>query len=109
MFAKLPYAEVSVADVAGHLDQFDRVIDVRETPELHGPLSHIPNVTHVPMQSVPAAAEAWGKDEKLLFVCRSGARSGQVCRWLAQHGYDHTHNLVGGMIAWNEAQQPTVG
>jgi ABC-type cobalamin transport system permease subunit len=39
-------------------------------------------------------------DKDVVFICRSGARSGQVCMFLGQHGYDNVINLRGGMIGW---------
>lgn len=108
MFATLPFSETTVADVSGHMHDF-RIIDVREPPERTGPLGHIPNTELVPMQTVPQAMADWAKDEKILFVCRSGARSGKVCSWLAQQGFTNLHNLVGGMIAWNQTALPVTG
>jgi len=39
----------------------------------------------------------------VVFICRSGARSGQVCSYLAQNGYTNTINLRGGVIAWAQS------
>ena len=47
-----------------------------------------------------AAMDVDSKDKEVIFICRSGARSGQVCMFLGQHGYENVINLRGGMIGW---------
>lgn len=41
------------------------------------------------------------KNKKYLVYCRSGNRSGQACRIMADKGFDKLYNLVGGIAAWN--------
>jgi rhodanese-related sulfurtransferase len=75
-----------------------RVVDVREMREIMA--GTIAGAEPMPMATVPARAHELGRDETIVFVCRSGARSGQVCAFLQQQGYDKVYNLRGGMIAW---------
>ncbi|MCL6587986.1 MAG: rhodanese-like domain-containing protein, partial [Anoxybacillus sp.] len=40
------------------------------------------------------------KGEEYIFICRSGARSGNVCYYLQGLGYN-VCNMTGGMLAWS--------
>jgi len=91
-----------VADARGGA----RLVDVRETPELTGELGHIAGIEHVPLAEVEKKASAWAKDADLILVCRSGGRSGRAATALAAMGFTRVMNMVGGMIAWNEAKLP---
>ncbi len=39
--------------------------------------------------------------------CRSGARSGRACQYMASKGFAKTINLSGGILAWEDAGLPT--
>ncbi|MBE2253492.1 MAG: rhodanese-like domain-containing protein [Myxococcus sp.] len=80
-----------------------RIIDVREPHEFVGELGHVPGSTLVPLSSVPAHAVTWDKSAEYLLVCRSGARSAQAAQALTRTGFQKVMNLVGGMLAWNQA------
>jgi rhodanese-related sulfurtransferase len=41
-------------------------------------------------------------DKPLIFICRSGNRSGQVVTKVASQ-FENVFNMTGGMKAWNEA------
>ncbi|MDI3256962.1 MAG: rhodanese-like domain-containing protein [Kyrpidia sp.] len=76
-----------------------RLIDVREPEEYYGS-GHIPGAELIPMGEIPAALSRIPKHEEVVFVCRSGNRSGQVCLFLSRLGYERVVNLAGGMIEW---------
>lgn len=84
-----------------------RLVDVREPDELVGELGHIAGAELVPLSTVEAAATAWDKEQEIVFVCRSGGRSGRAAEALTARGFRRAMNMVGGMIAWNEAKLPT--
>ncbi len=84
-----------------------RIIDVREPHEFAGELAHVPGAELVPLAIVETAARTWDKDAEIVLVCRSGARSGRVAAMLASMGFRRVMNMVGGMLAWNEAKLPT--
>ena len=44
-------------------------------------------------------------DRPIIFICRSGNRSGQVTEYLAQ-SRNEVFNMVGGMKAWSAAGLP---
>ncbi|MDC0710844.1 rhodanese-like domain-containing protein [Stigmatella sp. ncwal1] len=82
-----------------------RRIDVREPSEFDGPLGHLPGAELIPLGSLPTAAASWSPSEPLLLICRSGARSMQAARWLAERGFQQLYNLEGGMVAVREAER----
>jgi len=100
--------EVTPKEVAGELARY-RLIDVREPAELVGELGHIEGVENVPVGQIDAAGPGLVDERPILFICRSGARSGVACEKLAALGQAEVVNLTGGMIAWNEAGLPVVG
>ena len=83
-----------------------RIIDVRESDEFAGELGHIRGAELVPLATVAAAAKSWRCDDEVVVVCRSGGRSGRAAAALAAIGYGRVMNMVGGMLAWNEAHLP---
>jgi len=93
--------EIEVAELNGWLeagDQSFRVIDVRQPAEIAA--GTVPKAEAMPMHTIPLRVNELNKDEKLVLVCRSGARSAQACAFLQQQGYDQVYNLRGGMMGW---------
>jgi rhodanese-related sulfurtransferase len=80
-----------------------RIIDVREPSEFTGELGHIPGAELVPLSALDGSARQWPKEEPLVLVCRSGARSARGAAQLAQLGFPHLLNLAGGMQAYVSA------
>jgi rhodanese-related sulfurtransferase len=76
-----------------------RRIDVREPDEFVGPLGHLPGAELVPLGTIEAAAASWPREQPLLLICRSGARSARAANLLAGHGFTKLYNLAGGMMA----------
>lgn len=74
------------------------IIDVREMHEINR--GTITGAIPMPMASIPVRLDEIPRNKEVVFICRSGARSGQVCMFLGQHGYDNVINLRGGMIGW---------
>lgn len=83
-----------------------RIIDVREPSEFTGELGHIPGAELLPLGTVPAVVSTWNRDADLLVVCRSGGRSARAAQQLGAMGFRRVMNLVGGMLAYNEAKLP---
>lgn len=83
-----------------------RIIDVREMAEIaHGTIE---NAEPVPLATLPVRLNEFEREQKLVIICRSGARSAQACQFLKQQGYDNVYNLRGGMIGWSHASLPVV-
>ena len=81
------------------------LVDVRERNE-HVELRAVGAVL-LPMSELATRIDELPRDRGLLFVCRSGARSGRVTAWFVQQGYADVANVEGGMLAWHAARLPT--
>lgn len=82
------------------------VVDVRTDKEFRE--GHILNALHIPLgvfQSRLAELEPY-KNQGIILVCRSGARSGQAAAILTKRGFPAVHNLGGGIMAWQGASMP---
>ena len=92
--------EIEVSELAQlkHEGEAVRVIDIRQPAELNSGI--IPGAEALPMHTIPLRLSELSREEKLIMVCRSGARSAQACMFLQQQGYENVFNLRGGMIAW---------
>jgi rhodanese-related sulfurtransferase len=96
---------VDVATVAAIRDRDDVVlIDVREQEEYDE--AHIPNITLIPLGTVPDSLDQIPTDKTVIVTCRSGNRSGQATEFLRQQGFDNVHNMEGGINAWKAAGYP---
>jgi rhodanese-related sulfurtransferase len=73
-------------------------VDVRESHEWEA--GHAENVIWNPMSAFDI--NALPSDKPIIFICRSGSRSGQVATAVADQ-IENVFNMVGGMKAWNEA------
>ena len=96
---------VDVATVAAIMNRDDVVlIDVREQSEYDE--SHIPNITLIPLATIPDSLDQIPTDKTVIVTCHSGNRSGQATDYLRQQGFDNVHNMEGGIIAWQDAGYP---
>src|SRR5512135_2693677 len=75
-----------------------RVIDVRQMEEIA--MGTVPKAEPLPLHTLPARVHELPKEEKLVMVCRSGARSAQACMFMQQQGFSNVYNLRGGMMGW---------
>lgn len=80
------------------------VLDVREPAEWRA--GHLARAVHLPLMDLPARFTELPQD-RLLVVCRVGARSAQATAYLVQQGYDAV-NLRGGLVEWQAAGRPLV-
>lgn len=81
-----------------------RVIDVRQMEEIAQ--GTVPKAEALPLHTLPAKVHELEKTEKLVMVCRSGARSAQACMFLQQQGFSNVYNLRGGMMGWVQSGFP---
>lgn len=105
-------AETSVidlmpADLAKRLEAGNvQLIDVRTAEEFAE--GHIEGAINIAVDDFDPAAlpDADGKD--VILYCRSGRRSGIAGEKLAAHTGKAAEHLGGGIIAWRDAELPTV-
>lgn len=98
-------AEVTVDELAAHVANGARVIDVREPDEYQS--AHIPGAVHIQLGTVPDNVDAFRGGDPTYVICRSGARSMRACEYLVVHGV-HVVNVAGGTLAWIESGRDTV-
>ncbi|MFC4601953.1 rhodanese-like domain-containing protein [Cohnella hongkongensis] len=96
------YNEISAEELKARLDagETPHMIDVREEEEVAQGM--ISGARHLPLGQVPQQLDSIPKNEEVILICRSGARSDRACQYLASLGYSGVTNLLGGMLAWNE-------
>lgn len=86
-----------------------RIVDVRTFEEFQGELGHIENAELVTLgPDLINFLDTLNRDEPVVFVCRSGARSGQTTLLSEEMGFRQTSNMLGGMIQWNNLKLPVV-
>ncbi len=95
--------EVTVAQAAELLGRA-QFVDVREAWEVAQ--AHIPGMHWIPMGEIESRYGEISRDRPVVVYCASGQRSGKVTDWLRTRGYDNVYNLAGGILAWQNAQQP---
>jgi sulfur dioxygenase len=97
--------EVAPEWVAAHGAEV-RLLDVREPAELTGELGHIAGIEAVPLGQLPGPLETAPRDRPVVFVCRSGGRSGKAALIAASLGFERVASMRGGMTAWNQRRYP---
>jgi len=78
-----------------------QLIDVREPYEYQ--LGHLPHSTNIPLSTLSDQLTRLDRHRRIVFICRSGARSAQACQLAAQAGLLNTVNVTGGLQRWNNA------
>ncbi len=91
-------------------DSSVRLIDVRRPEEFTGELGHVTGAKLVTLgpEFLEFLKQA-DKSQKYVFICRSGARSGQATLESQSQGFQFIANMTGGMLKWNEAKLPVEG
>jgi sulfur dioxygenase len=84
-----------------------RLIDVRSAEEYTGELGHIQNAELVTLgPELQHFLESSDREQPILFICRSGARSGRATDFALSLGYKQVFNMEGGMMLWNQLGLP---
>lgn len=68
------------------------LIDVRGTGEYSE--SHIPEARNIPLHILPMRMNEIDTKKQIIFICRSGGRSGQACSFAMKSNIS-PYNLVG--------------
>ena len=110
----LPYAGALLPSEAHQLAQAGaKIVDVRTQPEL-AYVGRIPGSLAVEWQTYPGnkpnpefigeLAASAGKDETLMFICRSGARSHSAAEAAARAGWKESYNVLEGFEGDKDGQ-----
>lgn len=98
--------EITPEEFKGHIGKVT-LIDVRRLDEFDGELSHILGAKLITLgPDLDAFFHSHDKDDEIVFVCRSGARSGRATLQGRSLGFSKCVNLQGGMLLWNERKYP---
>ena len=93
--------EIDVTEVAERLRSGHGLVllDVREPWEFE--LAQLPNAVLVPLSTLPNAVNELDSDREYVVYCHHGMRSAMVANWLISRGFQHVHNMTGGIDAWS--------
>lgn len=92
------YQEISAMQLEQILQKNPNIelIDVREQNEWD--MIRIPQAKLIPISQFPDRYQEIDFKKEVYILCRTGARSGQACAWLAQNGKQAT-NVAGSIKA----------
>ncbi len=93
--------DITPSEVVRRLDSGElwALLDVREAWEID--IARIDQTINIPMAEIPARIAELDASQAVAVLCHSGGRSGQVANYLAQTGFDHIANIVGGIDTWS--------
>ncbi|MDP2666118.1 MAG: rhodanese-like domain-containing protein [Candidatus Diapherotrites archaeon] len=96
----LPF-EMDAAEALSYVPDKEWVwIDVREKEEWDS--GHLPQAQLISMSTItPSTFDAFPKSQKMILICRSGARSLRATLFLRERGYQQVYNFRGGLLAYN--------
>jgi sulfur-carrier protein adenylyltransferase/sulfurtransferase len=102
--------EIDVAELKERLDTGEalELVDVREPFEWRIANLGEHGARMIPMGEVAARADELDPAREIIVYCRSGARSGDVVRYLRDQGFTRARNLRGGILAWGAEIDPSV-
>ena len=94
-----PINVISTEELEKRLEKGEELnlVDVREDEEVAQGM--IPGAKHIRMGTIPENLDRFDKDKEYIFICRSGARSENVCYYLQDQGFK-VRNMTGGMMNW---------
>lgn len=90
------------------------LLDVREPKEYFVSI-HNDNVLQVPLSEIAARqlkaipTELADKEQEIIVFCHHGMRSAQATLWLTQQGWINVKNMDGGIAAWAQEIDSSVG
>ena len=97
--------EVSVQEAQERVHNGGLLIDVREANEYQE--VHAQGARLMPLSEFESTFSSLPKDQEIVLICRSGARSGRAAQYLLDQGYSSVANTTGGTLAWQAAGLPT--
>lgn len=98
--------EITPQDLHAHLGE-TLMIDVRRPDEFNNELGHVPGSKLVTLgDELASYLSKVPTDQEIVFICRSGARSGRATEECLRMGFKKVVNMQGGMILWNDLKLP---
>lgn len=78
------------------------LVDVRRPDEFTDELGHVPGATLMVLDHLPQVIGELPTDKTIVFICRSGGRSGKAAAFAQENGLTDVYNMKGGMLLWNQ-------
>ncbi|MGV3708166.1 MAG: molybdopterin-synthase adenylyltransferase MoeB [Gemmatimonas sp.] len=93
--------EIDVVEVSERLKRGDGfvLLDVREPWEFEA--ARLPDAVLVPLSTLPSEVNGLDMDREYVVYCHHGMRSAMAANWLKSRGFEHVHNMTGGIDAWS--------
>lgn len=86
-----------------------KIVDVRGKEEFRkGHIVDALNVTLADIKNNQITSLEKHKTNPIILVCKTGMTSSQAAQLLVKEGFEHVHNLKGGMDDWQTANLPVV-
>ncbi len=94
------YTDVTVAQAKSMVDSdpFLVVLDVRTQSEYDS--GHIRNAKLIPLAELEERLNELNEADRILVYCMLGGRSSQASQILADNGFLHVYNMLGGIASW---------
>lgn len=86
-----------------------KIVDVRRPDEYTGELGHIEGAELIVLDTLPERIGELDKNQTIVFVCKSGGRSGRATAFARSQGFDKVFNMKGGMLLWNQMDLAVTG
>lgn len=102
------YGDVTVEQAKNLIEQNIKlkIVDVRLDTEFN--TSHIPGAINVCACDPDNMVSQLNSNDEILVYCRSGLRSAAAMKYLNEHGFSKVYNMLGGIVAWENAGYPVV-
>ncbi len=95
------YDSISPRELAEKIKNGEKVnlIDVRELVEYE--IARIEGARLLPLSRFREWIDTLKPVGETIIMCHHGVRSGQVCAYLTQNGFEKVFNLEGGIDSWS--------
>lgn len=80
------------------------LVDVRNQDEVDRGI--ISGALHMQLSTLPLEYTKLKQKKPVVFYCHSGIRSAHAADFATAKGIGDTHNLIGGIVAWQQAGLP---
>ncbi len=94
------YQDIAARDFLERMHSGDNLIliDVREPCEFAD--GYIPGAINIPLAELRAHLGELCKEREIFLICRSGVRSAEAAKIMAESGFRQVRNIYDGMLAW---------
>ncbi len=94
------YQSITPKELSNRLENKENfvLIDVREPIEYE--IARIEGAILLPLSKFQEWIDDLKPEDEIVVMCHHGIRSGQVCTFLVQNGFEKVWNLTGGIDFW---------